>query len=208
MLATVSPLAPEIIWFIPSQQFIKGSYRLLEGVSKGSANNGMLRSYHGFQLDNPGLGVWVLVWQTLAQHRTFMEHVAYADAVSNIMEAMIGAGEITQILLNSPSDLELALTSPITQFIYITVRPLHDRRYELLPLIGRLKEQLKMVPGCLASCWGPCIEEDTVHVGIVGWSSLHERDVAVRGRLSEIIHLIRELSDVQLRYARLALHDA
>ena len=102
-----------------------------------------------------------------------MEHVAYVDAVSNIMEAMIGAGEITQILLNSPSDFELALTSPITQFIYITVRPLHDRRYELVPLLGRLKQQLKMVPGCLASCWGPSIEQDTVQVGLVGWNSLH-----------------------------------
>jgi hypothetical protein len=106
-----------------------------------------------------------------------MEHVAYVDVVSNIVEAMIGAGEITQILLNSPSDLELALASPITQFIYITVRPLHDRHYELLPLITRLKEQLKMVPGCLASCWGPCIEQDTVQVGLVGWNSLHVSDV-------------------------------
>ena len=105
-----------------------------------------------------------------------MEHVAYVDAVSNIMEAMIGAGEITQILLNSPSDFELALTSPITQFIYITVRPLHDRRYELVPLLGRLKQQLKMVPGCLASCWGPSIEQDTVQVGLVGWNTLHVCD--------------------------------
>jgi len=208
MLATVSPLAPEIIWFTPSQQFIQGPDRLLEGMSKRSAKNGMLRSYHGFQMDNPKLGVWVLVWQTLAQHRTFMERVAYVDAVSNIMEAMIGTGEITQILLNSPSDFELALTSPITQFIYITVRPLHDRGYELVPLLGRLKEQLKMVPGCLASCWGPSIEQDTVQVGLVGWNSLHDHDVAIRGRLSEIIHLIRELSDVQLRYAKLALHGA
>ena len=157
-----------------------------------------------------------------------MEHVAYVDAVSNIMEAMIGAGEITQILLNSPSDFELALTSPITQFIYITVRPLHDRRYELVPLLGRLKQQLRMVPGCLASCWGPSIEQDTVQVGLVGWNSLRvcdfpvffkyvfklalneklhftqEHDIAIRsGQLSEIVHLIRELSDVQLRYAKL-----
>jgi len=102
-----------------------------------------------------------------------MEHVAYVDAVSHIMEAMVGAGEITQILINSPSDFGLAVTSPITQFIYITVRPLHDRRYELVPLLGRLKEQLKMVPGCVASCWGPCIEQDTVQVGLVGWNSLH-----------------------------------
>ena len=122
------------------------------------------------------LTFFCVVWQTLAQHRTFMERVAYVDAVSNIMEAMIGAGEITQILLNSPSDFELALTSPITQFIYITVRPLHDRGYELLPLLGRLKEQLKMVPGCLASCWGPSVEQDTVQVGLVGWNSLYVCD--------------------------------
>ena len=101
-----------------------------------------------------------------------MEHVAYVDAVSNIMEAMIGQGEITQVLLNSPSDFELAVTSPITQFIYITVRPLHDRHYELVPLLRRLKEQLKTIPGCVASCWGPCIEQDTVQVGLVGWNSL------------------------------------
>lgn len=43
MVATVSPLAPEIIWFTPSRQFIQGPHRLLEGVSKRSANNGMLR---------------------------------------------------------------------------------------------------------------------------------------------------------------------
>ena len=151
--------------------------------------------------------------------------MAYVDAVSNIMEAMIGAGEITQILLNSPSDFELALRSPVTQFIYITVRPLHDSYYELLPLLRRLKEQLEMVPGCLASCWGPSIEQDTVQVGLVGWNSLHvcdflflcsdeklyftqDHDIAIRGRLSEIIHLIRELSDVQLRYAKLSLHAA
>jgi hypothetical protein len=35
-----------------------------------------------------------------------------------------------------------------------------------------------------------------------------DHDIAIRGRLSETIHLIRELSDVQLRYAQLALHGA
>ncbi|KAF8158091.1 hypothetical protein B0H34DRAFT_674573 [Crassisporium funariophilum] len=206
-LEVASMIAPEIIWFQPSEEFLEGPTRLLDGVSKDSVSNGMIGSYHGFEMDHSGLVVWVIAWETLARHQNFMEHEAYVDSVSHVMEAMVGQGEITQVLLDDVSAFTKAVSSPVTQFIYITVRPLHDRSYELVPMIERLKKELRVVPGCQASCWGPCVEQDTIQLGIVGWKSRQDRDRAVRGPLSSIIKLITEVGKVELRYAKLLVHN-
>ncbi|KAJ3514134.1 hypothetical protein NLJ89_g2545 [Agrocybe chaxingu] len=196
------PFAPEILWFTPSEGFVQRPDHFVDLVSKGSGGNVMIRNYHGHAIDQPGSRVWVMVWKSLAHHRDFMEHEAYIDVALPVMEAMVGAGDITQVLLNNLSDFERALSAPVTQFIQITMRPWHDKSYELLPLIEQLKKDLKTIPGCFVSCWGPSVEKDTVHVGIVGWNSIDDRDAAVDGPLYNIIRQVRELSKVELRYAR------
>ena len=108
-------------------------------------------------------------WQTLAHHQHFMEEEIYAEAMLPVMEAMVGAGHMTQALLHHRHGLMRALSSPVTQFIYITVRPRHDRGYELVPLIEKVREELKRVPGCFGSSWGPSVEKDDVQVGVIGW---------------------------------------
>lgn len=111
----------------------------------------------------------LIAWHTLAAHQSFMEHESYVDFALPVMEAMIGSGEITQVLLSQQSAFIKAISSPITQFIYITLRPRHDRDYELEPLVERLASELALVPGCYASSWGPSVEHDDMYVGVVGW---------------------------------------
>jgi hypothetical protein len=152
-----------------------------------------------------------------------MQDAAHVDLGLSLMEAMVGPNKIHQALINNPlSTLEKALCAPITQFIYITMRPLHDRGYELEPLIEKLQVELRKIPACIASCWGPSVEREKLMVGIVGWtnievgicdsysmvfvtlSSLQAKNVAVNGPLSNLISRIRELSNVEILFATLA----
>jgi hypothetical protein len=101
-----------------------------------------------------------------------MEHESYVDFALPVMEAMVGSGEITQVLFSKQSEFQKAVASPITQFIYITLRPRHDRNYELAPLVEKLASELTLVPGCHGSSWGPSVEYDDMYVGVVGWRSI------------------------------------
>jgi len=113
------------------------------------------------------------VWKSLAQHQAFMQDAAHVDLGLSLMDAMVGPNKIHQALVNNPlSTLEKALRAPITQFIYITMRPLHDRSYELEPLIEKLQAKLRKIPACIASCWGPSVEKEKMMVGILGWTNL------------------------------------
>lgn len=153
-----------------------------------------------------------------------MQEESYADLGLSLMEAMSGPNIINQALITSSfSSLERALSAPVTQFIYITTRPLHDRGYELVPLIAKLQTELKKIPCCVASCWGPSTEKERLLVGIVGWTNLEvcyslclpttpinkinlfqDKDRAVNGPLSDIVRSIRELSNVELKLASLS----
>ena len=105
-----------------------------------------------------------------------MQHEAYPDVGLSLMEAMVGTNKINQVFIeDAPQSLENALSAPVTQFIYITMRPWHDRGYELVPLIEVLQAELWKISGCIASCWGPSAEKDKLHIGIVGWTSLEVR---------------------------------
>ncbi len=102
-----------------------------------------------------------------------MQHEAYPDVGLSLMEAMVGTNRINQVFIEDTSQsLEKALSAPLTQFIYVTMRPLHDREYELVPLIKRLQAEVWKIPGCISSCWGPSVEKDKLQIGIVGWTSL------------------------------------
>ena len=102
-----------------------------------------------------------------------MQHEAYPDVGLSLMEAMVGTNKINQVFIeDAPQSLENALSAPVTQFIYITMRAWHDRGYELVPLIEVLQAELWKISGCIASCWGPSAEKDKLHIGIVGWTSL------------------------------------
>jgi hypothetical protein len=154
-----------------------------------------------------------------------MQEESYVDLGLSLMEAMSGPNIINQALISSSfSSLERALSAPVTQFIYITTRPLHDRGYELVPLIAKLQTELKKIPCCVASCWGPSTEKERLLVGIVGWTNLEvcypffylpttpinktnffqDKDKAVNGPLSDIVRSIRELSNVELKLASLS----
>ncbi|PPR05417.1 hypothetical protein CVT24_008031 [Panaeolus cyanescens] len=205
MAISEGSIAPEIIFFAPSKTLLEDPYRLLEAVDKHSGNS-ILGTYYGTEVDNPSKWVWVLVWKSLSQHRDFMTHEAYVDLVLPVMEAMNGPGDISQSEFEDFSDLQIALSAPITQFIFVNLRPLHDRAYELEPLITRLKKMAGTIAGCYAACWGPCVEKDSVEVGIVGWRSIQDRDAAVAGPLAHIIALIRELGSVEVYYTTLDLY--
>ena len=113
------------------------------------------------------------VWKSLEHHHAFMQEESYVDLGLSLMEAMSGPNIINQALITTSfSSLERALSAPVTQFIYITTRPLHDRGYELVPLIAKLQTELKKIPCCVASCWGPSTEKERLLVGIVGWTNL------------------------------------
>jgi hypothetical protein len=102
-----------------------------------------------------------------------MQDAAHVDLGLSLMDAMVGFNKINQALIkNSLASLDKALCAPVTQFIYITMRPLHDRGYELEPLIDKLQAELRRIPTCVASCWGPSVEKERLMVGIVGWRDL------------------------------------
>ncbi len=98
-----------------------------------------------------------------------MGHESYIDFALPVMEAMSGPGEITQVLSSEPPEFLEAVSSPITQFIYVTLRPRHDRGYELAPLVEELVSGLKTVPGCYGTSWAPSVEHDDMYIGVVGW---------------------------------------
>ena len=154
-----------------------------------------------------------------------MQDESYIDFIMPVMDSMVGPGDIKQMRLRDFQELEIALTAPVTAFIYITVRPLHDRGYELEPLVNMIGSELKTVPGYLGSSWGPSIADSNVEIGIVGWRSLRvcgslfsycaifltrvlqDRLNATRGRLSPLYTRIRELSSkLEIRYATLSHH--
>ncbi|KAL9711187.1 hypothetical protein Ac2012v2_005727 [Leucoagaricus gongylophorus] len=205
---TTAPLAPEIIWFNPSDSYSDDPTDTLDIVSRTSKGRGLLAVCYGFEEHNPSLGVWVMVWKTLEEHHSFMGFESYTDFALPVMEAMVGPGEITQVLLSQHRDFFRAIASPVTQFINITLRPRHDRNYELTPLVEKLAHELTLVPGCHGSSWGPSVQHDDVYVGIVGWRSLADRDHAVKGSLASTITLIREIGNIQMKYARLQSHEA
>ncbi|KAF5360506.1 hypothetical protein D9756_004888 [Leucocoprinus leucothites] len=202
-----TPLAPEIIWFNPSDSYYDDPINTLGVVSKSSIGQGLLGAHYGFEEQNPSVGVWVMVWNTLKEHQSFMEHESYVDFALPVMEAMVGPGEITQVLLSQHNEFLKAVASPVTQFIYVTIRPRHDRNYELAPLVEKLANELALVPGCNGSSWGPSVEHDDMYVGVVGWRCISDRDRAVKGSLAPTIALIREISKIKLKYARLQLHE-
>lgn len=101
-----------------------------------------------------------------------MEHETYTDFALTVMEAMAGPGEITQVVFSEPSEFLEAASSPITQFIYVTLRPRHDRGYELAPLVEELANGLKQVPGCYGTSWAPSDEHDNMYIGVTGWRSI------------------------------------
>lgn len=103
-----------------------------------------------------------------------MEHEAYVDFALPVMEAMVGSGEITQVLLQQ-SNFFRAVSAPVTQFIYITLRPRHDRNYELAPLVEKLISESTAIPGHYGSSWGPSVQHDNMYVGVVGWGSISVR---------------------------------
>ena len=114
-----------------------------------------------------------IVWKSLAHHHTFMQDAAHVDLGLSLMDAMVGPNKIHQALISDPlSNLDKALRAPVTQFIYITMRPLHDRGYELEPLIEKLQVKLCKIPACIASSWGPSVEKEKLMIGIVGWTNL------------------------------------
>lgn len=108
-----------------------------------------------------------------------MQDAAHVDLGLSLMDAMVGPNKIHQALITNPlSTLEKALRAPITQFIYITMRPLHDRSYELEPLIEKLQTKLRKISSCIASCWGPSVEKEKMMVGIVGWTNLEVKSIS------------------------------
>lgn len=148
------------------------------------------RIYYGFDEQDPSTGVWVIgivfpphslflhllilpdtAWKNVAMHKSFMAHETYVDFALPVMEAMIGSGEMTQILLFHHHAFLKAISSPITQFVYIALRPHHNRDYELEPLIQKLQSQLSLQSGCYSSSWGPSVEHDDMYVGLIGWRS-------------------------------------
>lgn len=113
------------------------------------------------------------VWKSIARHQAFLQNAAHVDLGLSLMDAMVGPNKINQVLIDNPlSILEKALRAPVTQFIYITMRPLHDKGYELDPLIEKLQVQLRKIHSCIASCWGPSVEREKLTVGIVGWTTV------------------------------------
>ncbi|KXN88084.1 hypothetical protein AN958_07543 [Leucoagaricus sp. SymC.cos] len=205
MAATL--LAPEIIWFNPSESYFENPLNMLSEVNNSSKGCGLLGAHYGFDEQNSSVGVWVMVWKTLEEHQSFMEHESYVDFALPVMEAMVGSGEITQVLLSDETDFLQAIASPVTQFIYITLRPRHDRSYELAPLVEKLKSEMAQVPGCHGSSWGPSVEHDDMYVGVAGWRCISDRDRAVKDSLAPTIAQIREIGSIELKYARLQLHE-
>lgn len=171
-----------------------GKHRILRLPTEWISNN-LVSTFFGAQLGNSSSRVWVTgkgrnkrnentyfivkffaVWKSLQHHHAFMQEESYADLGLSLMEAMSGPNIINQALITASfSSLERALSAPVTQFVYITSRPLHDRGYELVPLIEKLQTMLKKIPSCVASCWGPSTEKEKLQVGIVGWTSLEVR---------------------------------
>jgi len=139
----------------------------------------------------------------------------YVDFALPIMEAMVGHGEITQVLLTQHQDFFWAIASPVTQFIYITLRHGHDRNFELTPLLEKLARELTVAPGCYGSSWGPSVQYDNICVGIVGWrsigvcsyliiilcgsSSIKDWDASVIPTIGRI----RDIGSIYTRFARL-----
>ncbi|TEB39783.1 hypothetical protein FA13DRAFT_1751049 [Coprinellus micaceus] len=200
-------LAPEIIWFTPSEELLDDPPKTLTQIHQTSFSKGMLGSYYGVDADNEQAGVFIMTWKSLEHHQAFMQDESYIDFIMPVMDSMVGPGDIQQMRLRDFQELEIALTAPVTAFIYITVRPLHDRGYELEPLVNMIRSELKTVPGYLGSSWGPSIADSNVEIGIVGWRSLRDRLNATRGRLSPLYTRIRELSSkLEIRYATLSHH--
>ncbi|KAF8885691.1 hypothetical protein CPB84DRAFT_1788164 [Gymnopilus junonius] len=202
--SVVVPLAPEIIWFSPSHAFLQHPNDMLYAVNRASAKNGpgLIAHYQGDELEGNSVSkIWVSVWRSLDHHRDIMKHEAYTDLVLPMLEAMDGSTQPAQVLINSLTDFEQALSSPITQFIYITLRPLHDRGFELAPLIEKLKKEMRCLSGCLSSCWGPSVEKDTLEIGIIGWKSVQDRNKALHGPLQSMLSDIRQISAIHIRDA-------
>lgn len=123
-----------------------------------------------------------------------MEDESYVDFIMPVMDSMVGTGSITQVLLRANLErLRKALTAPLTSFIYITMRPRHDREYELDPLIEKCRAELETIPGCIASCWGPSLHHDGIEIGVIGWQSMTVRILPLdhfEGSLKHLLYLV------------------
>ncbi|RXW24426.1 hypothetical protein EST38_g1421 [Candolleomyces aberdarensis] len=191
-------LAPEIIWFNPSEEYLEDPRKMLGLIHQSSARKGMLCSYYGVDLEDDETGVWVMGWQTLSHHQQFMADASYVDFIIPVMDSMVGTGEITQLLLQDDQELVKALKAPLTAFIYITLRPLHDRAYELEPLAyidnpDILKPTLHWIakaPGFIKQWTGLRVEDGKTVYHVIEWETYeHHKNLPSLPNFHELIDL-------------------
>ncbi|EDR02240.1 uncharacterized protein LACBIDRAFT_332589 [Laccaria bicolor S238N-H82] len=196
-----APIAVEIIWFTPSEEYLADPEKMLAPVGKISSEAGMIAAKYGLDSERQRTAVWVFGWQSLAHHRRFLEGDHYVDAMLPILGAIIGPSSgLTQIVLDDSSEFLQVISCLHTQFIYITALPPHHDH--LAPIVATLKRLHQSLPGCCGSSWGTSVNGD-VQVGMVGWRSIEDCARAFTGELAPTIKLLKGLSRLEIRYTTL-----
>ncbi|KAF8645211.1 hypothetical protein AX16_008038 [Volvariella volvacea WC 439] len=225
---------PEIIWFTPSEEYQADPRGFLVPIHSAGMRDSVLGMYYGFHLEDTRTAVLVVGWRSQEHQQLFMESESYLDDVLPFIETIVGPGNLTQIVIppdprclkslpdtipplapcispsSSADDFCLALSSPFTQFMSLTSRRSRSQCSELNALVDTFAGELKFVPSCSASCWGPAISfgKENVIVGIIGWESQqdYKRESRPGGRLASILSRIREVAVVEMNFARMNQH--
>jgi len=81
---------------------------------------GYLQIYHGAQLEDPSIFIWVIHWATFEDHVNFEKHPLYKDTFMPLLATLFdvgrGGGPPLKFVTQFNTDPSAPLTSPVTEF--------------------------------------------------------------------------------------------
>jgi len=111
----------EIIVFTPSNANQTNPNALNDALVQLSGIDGVQSSYHGYELEEPKNVVGAIVYDTYEAHRSFAASSAYPSFLAACKPALASKPEPIQFNINA--DLTEIFSAPLTQFIFITLKP-------------------------------------------------------------------------------------
>jgi len=195
--------APEIIVFAPSDAYKADPSLLNDALVQLSGIDGVQSSYHGYELEEPKNVVWAIVYDTYDAHRSFSASSAFPSFLAACKPAMASKPE-PKVDVNITADLTQVLSAPLTQFVFLTLKP-GQKKDVLAALLDSVLQEFCAAEGTHGATWGESVQKDDFFAFLAGWESreAHLKVTAEGTPCRATITKIREIADVSLKFVAL-----
>jgi len=108
------------------------------------------------------------VYDTYEAHRSFAASSAYPSFLAACKPALASKPEPIQFNINA--DLTEIFSAPLTQFIFITLKP-GQKKDVLAALLDSVLQEFHVLEGAHKGTWGVSVQKDDSSLAIVGWEN-------------------------------------